>query len=59
MDNWMIDYHHALLIRGISLALLLCALFAFRLLVRGLWQLGSSLMGRLPQGTPICRHQKL
>jgi hypothetical protein len=34
MNNWIADYHHILLIRLISLLVLVCALFAFRLLAR-------------------------
>jgi hypothetical protein len=59
MSNWIIDYHHALLIRLISLVLLVLVLFALRLLARHVWQVGSSLVRRLPQGTPLCRHQRL
>jgi hypothetical protein len=59
MSNWIIDYHHAWLIRLISLVLLVAVLFAFQLLARHVWQVGSSLVRRLAQGTPLCRHQKL
>jgi hypothetical protein len=58
MNNWTIDYHHALLIRLMSMALLVCALFAIRLFAGHLWQVGSSLFRRLRQGTPKWRHQK-
>jgi hypothetical protein len=58
MHNWMMDYHHALLIRLAGLVVLFCALSAFRLLARHVWQTTSSLMQRLPQGASICRHQK-
>lgn len=59
MDNWIIDYHHALLIRLIGLVVLLCVVFTLSLLVRQVCQVGSSLMRHLRQGIPICRHQKL
>jgi hypothetical protein len=59
MHNWIIDYHHAWLIRLIGLVVLLCVVFAFRLLARQVRQLGGTLLRHLPQGTPLCRHQKL
>lgn len=59
MDSWIIDYHHALLLRLIGLALLVCALSVFRLLAGCLRQVGRGLFRHSLQGTPICRQQKL
>lgn len=43
----MFDYHHALLLRLLGIALSLDA-----------WIVGGSLIQRLPQGIPICWHHK-
>lgn len=58
MSNWMTDYHHALLLRLLGIALFLGAWTVCRLLVRRIWSFGSLLIQRLPQGAPICWHQK-
>jgi hypothetical protein len=47
MDNWIIDYHHAWLLRLLGIVLLcsvplLCGAFS----------------RRISQGIPICRHSK-
>ena len=59
MHSWIIDYHHALLIRLIGLVALLGVVFVFHLLARQVWQIGSSRMRHLEQRFPVRGDQKL
>ena len=57
MSNWIIDYHHALMLRLLGILLFLGAWVMFTLIGRQVWHAGSNLLQRCAQGIPAWHHR--
>ncbi len=57
MSNWIIDYHHALMLRLVGVVVFLGVWMTLTLIGRWVWRAASSLMQRPPQGIPLWHHR--
>lgn len=58
MSHWHFDYHHALLLRLLGMALLLGALAALRVLPPTVWHFATGVSRHTTQSMTIWRHSK-
>ena len=57
MSNWIIDYHHALMLRLVGIVLFLGGWVMLALIGHWVWHVGSSLMQRPQERMPIWHHK--